>query len=144
MQRRLRSTRRRMLRWMLRIPRAMDEPWPEYVQRSTRRSEDLATSHGSYDWIILQRTSTQVTFVCFPSRKKRLLNSLAQAASIVQSDGVGAIWEVAMLVVTPAKPTSSSLEATVCGREEWPLEVAAGSVGGRNGQQPGVAATWNQ
>ena len=51
----LRSTRRRMLRWMIKPARKMDEEWPHYIQRATHICEDLAFWHGSNDWATLQQ-----------------------------------------------------------------------------------------
>ena len=44
-----------MLRWMVGVPRHPEEAWPDFVQRATHRSEDLARSHGTTDWLTLQR-----------------------------------------------------------------------------------------
>ena len=54
-QRILRCARRRMLRWMIRPARKVDEEWPDYIRRSTYTCEDLAAQHGSEDWIDTQR-----------------------------------------------------------------------------------------
>ena len=55
MVRKLRCTQRRMLRWMIPTARKPDEPWPEYIQRSTHLAEDFAFSCGAADWTSLQR-----------------------------------------------------------------------------------------
>ena len=52
----LRTTRRRMLRWMVGVPRHPEEAWVDYVQRATHRSEALASTHGATDWVYLQRS----------------------------------------------------------------------------------------
>ena len=49
----LRCTRRRMLRWMIKPRRDESETWPEYIKRATHTCEDLATKHGSPDWVAL-------------------------------------------------------------------------------------------
>ena len=49
----LRCTRRRMLRWMIKPRRDESENWPEYIKRATHTCEDLATRHGSTDWVVL-------------------------------------------------------------------------------------------
>jgi hypothetical protein len=48
--RKLRSTQRRMLRWMVKSVPQVDEPWPEYIQRATHFAEDVAYSCGATDW----------------------------------------------------------------------------------------------
>ena len=53
---RLNTTRRRMLRWMIRIPRTHAEDWVDYITRATHSSEELAASHGSRNWVLTQRT----------------------------------------------------------------------------------------
>jgi hypothetical protein len=55
MQHRLSTTRRKMLRWIVAVPRQPEEDWVEYIQRATHRSEELAARHGSIDWITLSR-----------------------------------------------------------------------------------------
>ncbi len=50
----LRSTQRRMHRWMIKSARKTDEPWPDYIRRATHTAEDLAFCHGGADWITLQ------------------------------------------------------------------------------------------
>ena len=55
METRLRSTKRRMLRRMVRTTRRQDETWPEFVRRATHVSEDAAHQHGATDWVVLQR-----------------------------------------------------------------------------------------
>ena len=44
-----------MLRWIVRTPRAHGEEWVNYIARATHTSEQLAASHGSPNWVILQR-----------------------------------------------------------------------------------------
>jgi hypothetical protein len=51
----LRTTRRKMLRWMVQITRTPDEDWVQYITRATHRSEDLAATYGATDWVQLQR-----------------------------------------------------------------------------------------
>ena len=55
MVRKLSTTRRKMLRWMVGITRQVDEEWVAYIQRATHRSVDLAHAHGAKDWAQLQR-----------------------------------------------------------------------------------------
>ena len=52
----LRCTRRRMLRWMIRPARNVSEEWPDYIKRATHTCEALAARYGSTDWMTLQRT----------------------------------------------------------------------------------------
>ena len=40
------------------MPRRPEETWPDFIQRATHRSEDLASTHGAVDWVVLQRTQT--------------------------------------------------------------------------------------
>ena len=54
-ERKLCSTRRKMIRWIVGVARHRDEEWVEYIQRATHRSEELASSHGASDWNQLQR-----------------------------------------------------------------------------------------
>jgi len=51
----LRCVRRRMLRWMIKPARKVDEDWPDYIRRSTYTCEELAAKHGSKDWNTTQR-----------------------------------------------------------------------------------------
>jgi hypothetical protein len=51
----LRTTRRKMLRWMMRIGRKPEEDWVEYIKRATARCDQLAADHGVSDWVGLQR-----------------------------------------------------------------------------------------
>ena len=55
MEHKLKTTRRRMLRWMVGVPRQPEEEWPDYVQRATHRCEELASIHSATDWLTLQR-----------------------------------------------------------------------------------------
>ena len=59
LERQLQSTRRSMLRMMFggrRRPLNGElEPWVEYVQRATRRAEEIAVNHGAKNWVVLQR-----------------------------------------------------------------------------------------
>eukprot|EP00973_Karenia_brevis_P021182 2911447-Karenia_brevis.AAC.1 len=55
MEHKLRCTRRRMLRWMIRPARADDEEWPTYIQRATHTCEALASKYGSVDWVLVYR-----------------------------------------------------------------------------------------
>ena len=55
MDHKLRSTWRRMLRWMIKPSRAEDEEWVDYIIRATRICEALALRHGCSDWTGLQR-----------------------------------------------------------------------------------------
>ena len=54
-QRRLTSTRRRMLRWMVGTRKTPDEEWPKYIQRATDQCEKLADEYGLTDWVVMQR-----------------------------------------------------------------------------------------
>ena len=51
---RIRSTQRQMLRWMVGIGRQTEEPWVDYIRRSTHTSEDLARKNGIKDWLEVQ------------------------------------------------------------------------------------------
>ena len=44
-----------MLRWIVGVPRLPEEPWPEFIQRATHRSEQLACANGAKHWLALQR-----------------------------------------------------------------------------------------
>jgi len=50
----LRSTQRRMLRWMMKTARCDNESWPDYISRATHRVEDMAFQHGCKDWVDVQ------------------------------------------------------------------------------------------
>ena len=56
MERKLSTTKRRMLRWIVGVPRQPQEEWADYIQRATHRSENLSRGHGATDWVRLQRT----------------------------------------------------------------------------------------
>jgi hypothetical protein len=55
MQNKLSATRRKMLRWIVSVPRHPDEEWVGYIQRATHRSEELAARQGHVDWLSLSR-----------------------------------------------------------------------------------------
>ena len=50
-----RTTRRRMLSWVARVPRYHGEAWVERIQRATRESERIFESNGAKDWVAQQR-----------------------------------------------------------------------------------------
>jgi hypothetical protein len=52
--RKLRSTQRRMFRWMIKSVPQADEPWPDYIRRATHVAEDMAFSCGATDWTEMQ------------------------------------------------------------------------------------------
>ena len=52
---RLRTARRKMLRWMLRVGRRPEEEWVEFIRRATSRCEQLAGQHGVSEWFLLHR-----------------------------------------------------------------------------------------
>ena len=54
-ERQVRTTERRMLRWILRVGRKPDEDWVEYIKRATHRCEELAAGLGVSDWVLKQR-----------------------------------------------------------------------------------------
>ena len=54
MSHKLRCTQRRMLRWMIKSSRGVDEPWPDYIRRATRTAEDLAFCCGCAEWTAAQ------------------------------------------------------------------------------------------
>jgi hypothetical protein len=54
MTQKLRSTQRRMLRWMMPTVRYDGEAWSDYMSRATHRVEDLAFQHGFKDWVDIQ------------------------------------------------------------------------------------------
>ena len=79
MSRKLRVTRRKMLRWMIKPSRRIDEEWPEYVQRATNLCEDIASNSGCKDWNTVQNTRKHALaakcFLCNDKRwSKRLLH----------------------------------------------------------------------
>ena len=45
----LRSTRRRMLRWMIKLARGKVEEWPDHIRRATHMCEDIAFRFGGKD-----------------------------------------------------------------------------------------------
>ena len=51
----LRTARRKMLRWMMHAGRKPEEDWVEYIKRATSRCENMAAEHGVSDWVALQR-----------------------------------------------------------------------------------------
>ena len=51
----LKTTRRKMLRWIVRVARTSDEDWVQYITRATHQSEELAATYGANDWVQLQR-----------------------------------------------------------------------------------------
>ena len=51
----LNTARRRMLRWMCRIPKRPEEEWGSFISRATHASEDLAAKHGLSNWVVTQR-----------------------------------------------------------------------------------------
>ena len=51
----LRTARRKMLRWMVRVGRKLEEDWVEYLRRATSRCDLLAAEHAVSDWVVLQR-----------------------------------------------------------------------------------------
>ena len=46
----LTTTRRRMLRWMLRAKRGSNEDWISYLRRATHEGEEKAAQAGARDW----------------------------------------------------------------------------------------------
>ena len=54
-ERKLRSTRRRMLRWMVGCRKQSDEEWVDYMKRATANAEHCATQRGARDWVQQQR-----------------------------------------------------------------------------------------
>ena len=55
MEAQLKTTKRKMLRRMIRTTRDVNEAWPDYVRRATHFSEELAKRHGATDWVALQK-----------------------------------------------------------------------------------------
>ena len=51
----LKTARRKMLRWIVRVARTSDEDWLEYITRATHQSEELPATYGANDWVQLQR-----------------------------------------------------------------------------------------
>ena len=51
----LTTARRKMLRRLVKVGRMPEEDWVAYIQRATRRSEELAAAHGALNWVGLQR-----------------------------------------------------------------------------------------
>ena len=54
-ERKLTSTRRRMLRWMTQTPRRQDENWVDYIKRATHTSEKLFSDFGCKRWGAIHR-----------------------------------------------------------------------------------------
>ena len=52
---RLLRTQRKMLRWIVQTIRLPEENWVEYIKRATHVAEDVAATHGSKNWVQLQR-----------------------------------------------------------------------------------------
>ena len=67
MERRLRTQRRRMLRYLFCLHRRSEETWVEYIQRSARECDQLAEEYGMKPWI------TE-----YPSRKWQFARRLAR------------------------------------------------------------------
>ena len=55
MQHKLSTTRRKMLRCIVAVPRHRDEEWVDYIKRATHRCEELAARHGHVDWVTSSR-----------------------------------------------------------------------------------------
>ena len=51
----IQSAQRRMLRWLVGLRRETEEPWIEFIRRSTHVSERLARENGVQDWLDVQR-----------------------------------------------------------------------------------------
>lgn len=56
-----------MCRWIAGIVKLPDESWVEYIERATRRSEELFGEHRSTAWVALQ-----------PQQKWRFTDKTAQ------------------------------------------------------------------
>ena len=54
MRQHLRTTQRRMLRWMMPTAKHAGETWPDYIQQATHKAEAMARNHGVTDWVELQ------------------------------------------------------------------------------------------
>ena len=54
--RKLCTTRRKMLRWIMKPGRRTNEEWSEYIQCATHACEDVAFSLGCKDWNVVQYT----------------------------------------------------------------------------------------
>ena len=55
-ERRLTTTRRRMLRWIAGLRRhGLEEDWVDFVKRATHSSEQYAERHGAKDWVLLYK-----------------------------------------------------------------------------------------
>ena len=52
-----------MIRWIVGVPRLIDEDSVTYIKRATHRSEELATSYGSTDWSVLYRRLQIITTI---------------------------------------------------------------------------------
>ena len=55
LERQLRSSQRRMLRWIVGVRRHPDEEFVEYIKRATHTSNELALQSGVHDWVVTQR-----------------------------------------------------------------------------------------
>ena len=53
----LTTTQRRMMRWIVGVPKHESEDWPDYIKRSTHASQDLFTKHGATEWVSLFRAT---------------------------------------------------------------------------------------
>ena len=51
LERDLKVQRRRMLRYVFRLHRQLDETWVDYVQRSAHQADELGSQHCMKDWI---------------------------------------------------------------------------------------------
>ena len=79
MVRKLRVTRRRMLRWMIKPARRMNEEWPEYIRRATHACEDIAVGFSCKDWGLAQsKSKCDLAAKCFLSSDGRWTKRLFQ------------------------------------------------------------------
>ena len=56
MEHKLITIQRRMIRWTVSVPQGTAESWPDFIQRATHRSEELASKYGAEDWASIQKT----------------------------------------------------------------------------------------
>ena len=67
----IQAAQRKMLRWLVGLRRETEEPWIDFIKRSTHISERLAREHGVPDWLDTHR-----------SRKWKLAGTVARRTDI--------------------------------------------------------------
>ena len=54
-EKKLKTARRRMLRWMVGTRRLVDESWVDFIIRATAEAENVAKKYGATCWLLVQR-----------------------------------------------------------------------------------------